>query len=984
MLRQLCFLFTILAISATLSSADAQDKPTTSFRVWATSCSHVPADIRRGRESLALAIRQSEGQIDGAPSFDWDIMLDAGDLSAHQTPPGEKDGMELLRQYRALGKHRREQIYNVPGNHDAPYYDHQPGSWFQKWGDPLGQRTRFSGVDPARRPFPVEGTWERYRFQAGNILFLMLADRNDAPEPVGRGSSKDAKRGGYPAGAVTRETFQWWKEQVLSNQDKIIVTMHHHALRDATIASGKGEGNPRYHGASGGAAGSSYLYYLIENEDPQDFQYLEDAHVFEDFLDDFHKKHHRGAIDAWIAGHTHVHGPDDEWGGKTISERRWGVSFLQVAALTVYHAGANPISRLLTFNEGQSEFTAQVYLHDNSFKKHPVGWYKPAEKVFPLRHAFKAPAPIKPMAPFPEEAILFDQPYTPAKRQSKSDKPKKRAIKVVSQLNVDTPMRDGVILKSNVFRPDHGGPYPVLVMRTPYGKPAGGMDRFVKAGYIVVTQDARGRYSSGGDWESFVRFETHDAEDGFDTVQWASELPNSTGQVGTFGASYNAFLQWRLAALHPPALKAMAAFSIPAHYTDLEGPGAIRPGRRMHWWVTSMAPDMRLHAGKEGVNSRTEMRKLWNDGGSKKWLYHLPWLELPREACEAETEAVRAWMRNPHADPWKLHEDAVRVQVPNLNLIGWHDHCNGHMILDQTIMNNGASEIARNGSRTMIGPWAHSRKRKYQNIDFGPAAAVDGVALQIRWFDHWLKGKKNGVAEDSPYRIFVMGDNQWRDEPHWPLKRATKKTMYLSSGGSANTPSGDGVLLEHAPRSPGVDRFTYDPRSPVPSLHGPGLQACATDQRPLADRKDILVYQSAPLKERMEVTGSPTVELFAASSAPDTDFFARLIDVAPSGLAREVSLGMVRARYREGLDQPKLIEPGAVVRYTITLNETSNAFLPGHRIRLDITSSDFPNYDRNHNTAADQNADSELQSAEQRLHLGGTQATRVVLPWIAN
>ncbi len=362
------------------------------FRVWAVSCSHVPADIRRGRESLAKVIRQSEGLEEGAPAFDWDIMIDAGDLSANQVPPGDRDGRELVRQYRAMTKHRREQVYNVPGNHDAPYYDRGPGSWFRRWGDPLGENTRFSGVDPGRRPFPVEGTWERYRFEAGNILFLMLADRNDAPVPVGRGHSRQRKRGGYPPGAVTRETFNWWQEQVLENQDKIIVTMHHHALRDTTVGSGRGEGHPRYHGSTGGAEGASYLYYIIEKDDPDDLQYTSDAHVFEDFLDSFHKEHGRGAIDLWIAGHTHVKNPDDNYGGKTITEARWGVTFLQVAALTRFHAGATPLSRLLTFTEGSHRAAADVYLHEAGYKNNPVGWYAPASKTLSLRHPFVAPA----------------------------------------------------------------------------------------------------------------------------------------------------------------------------------------------------------------------------------------------------------------------------------------------------------------------------------------------------------------------------------------------------------------------------------------------------------------------------------------------------------------------------------------------------------------------------------------------------------------
>lgn len=394
-----------------LYGAEAPAEEPRTFRVWAASCSHVPADIGRGRESLAKAIRQSEGREEGAPAFEWDIMVDAGDLSAHQTPPGDADGGELHRQYRAMKRHRREQVYNVPGNHDAPYYDHGLGSWFRKWGDPLGENTRFSGVDPARRPFPVEGTWERYRFLAGNILFLMLADRNDAPPPVGRGHSRDRRRGGFPAGAVTRETFEWWKRQVLENQDKIIVTVHHHALRDTTVASGRGEGHPRYHGDSGGPEGSSYLYFIIENDDPDNFRYTADTHAFEDFLEAFPKEHGRGAIDLWIAGHTHVKGPDDDFGGKTISERRWGVGFLQVAALTMHHAGSHPMSRLLTFTDDEDRVKMDVYLHEPSYRDEPVGWYAPASRTFPLRHKFICPEPIEEAPPFPESAEVFDEPY---------------------------------------------------------------------------------------------------------------------------------------------------------------------------------------------------------------------------------------------------------------------------------------------------------------------------------------------------------------------------------------------------------------------------------------------------------------------------------------------------------------------------------------------------------------------------------------------
>jgi hypothetical protein len=346
-------------------------------------------------------------------------MLDAGDVSAHQRPPEDKDGKELIRQYRAMRNHRREQVYNVPGNHDAPYYALGPGSWIRKLGDALGENTEFSGVDPKRRPFPVEGTWERYKFQAGNILFLMLADRNDAPEPVGRGHSRDGKSGGYPPGAVTRDTFNWWKKQVLENQDKIIVTMHHHALRDTTTASGNGEGNPRYHGSTGGAAGSSYLYFIIENDDPKDFKYTADAHAFEDFLDAFHKQNGRGAIDLWLGGHTHVKGPNDNFGDKTISERKWGVGFFQVAALTRHHGGSFPLSRVISFTDGSDRLAANVYLHEDWFENNPVGFHRPSAIDWPLRHKFNAPPPIEKLPPFPKSARVFNEKY-PTSRKTPS------------------------------------------------------------------------------------------------------------------------------------------------------------------------------------------------------------------------------------------------------------------------------------------------------------------------------------------------------------------------------------------------------------------------------------------------------------------------------------------------------------------------------------------------------------------------------------
>lgn len=562
--------------------------------------------------------------------------------------------------------------------------------------------------------------------------------------------------------------------------------------------------------------------------------------------------------------------------------------------------------------------------------------------------------------------------------------PTARAVR--TEADVWVPMRDGVRLQADVHRPDEPGSYPVLLIRTPYGrKSAKSVAPYVAAGYIVVSQDARGRYGSEGEFLSLIHEETHDATDGYDTVEWAARLPESNGRVGTFGASYDAFLQWRLAALQPPSLVAMAASTIPARVLDVEGPGTIRPGRRLKWYHGTISPDLRKRHGLPGPHARGEANALW-DHGERQFLWFLPWMELPDSfwGSAREAEGMRAWLRNPAKDTWRLAEAAPQIAVPNLCFVGWYDHCNGAIDIHNAVMAQGGSERARAHQRLVIGPWPHGGwgSRKVGNIDFGPAAAVNATQEQIRWFDHWLKGVDNGVRRDPPVRIFVMGANRWRDEREWPLSRAQIHEFHLASGGRAATPAGDGRLVRGPTPSPGGNHFTYDPRNPVPSLWTAEMKTVPAEQAPLQHRTDILVYQSEPLLAPLEVTGYPEVELFAASSAPDTDFFVRLIDVAPDGRAIDVASGMVRARYRESLERPLFLEPGRPTRFRIRMGPTAIEFQPGHRIRLDVTSSDFPNYDRNHNTAADPNVDAELRTAKQTVFHGGQRASRLILPVI--
>ena len=352
------------------------------FRIWATGCCHVGTDLRvSGRRSLAEAILHSEqGGDQGGPPFDWDLALVLGDLSGSQTPPDDAEGEEVVRQFGAARAHRREQFYCLVGNHDASGPGEARQWWFRKWVDPLGEHTEFSRVDASRRPWPVQGTWERYSLRVGNLLFLMMGDRNDGGPPVGRGA-----RGGYPAGAVTGETLAWWRAMVEDNPDALILSAHHHMLKETTVASGPWEGFDRdengqwqchYHGyfPNGGPEGASYLYFV--DGEP-------DAQAFESYL-----ARNPGAIALWLGGHTHTH-PDDRKGGRGHIETKWGVHFINAAGLTRDHGkiASLPMSRLLTFEENSDRLKVQCYLHTSDYA--PQGWYPPAERELRLSRPFR-------------------------------------------------------------------------------------------------------------------------------------------------------------------------------------------------------------------------------------------------------------------------------------------------------------------------------------------------------------------------------------------------------------------------------------------------------------------------------------------------------------------------------------------------------------------------------------------------------------------
>jgi len=383
-------------LSSCVNAADNSfKKQPREFKIWVWGDAHVSTDIEHGRESLAEAIRHTEeggshpmpGKSLKSPPVEWDIAIALGDYAGGFGTPTDEEGEEIVRQFGALKKHTREHIYSIAGNHDATMHTETPRQWwFRKWIDPLGENTEFSGVDASKRPYKITGTWERYSFRVGNLLFLMMSDRNDLPPPVGRGRpDPKATVGGYPAGAVTSETFDWWKDMVESNEDVIIISGHHHMLKETTTASGEWEGFVRredgrwralYHGFNPGGApvGASYLYWLDDKPDAQAFErYLENS---------------PSAIDFWLGAHTHL-SPLRRTGGKSYLERKWGVTFVNNAALSKYHNPliVPPSSRLITFTEGSNAATVEFYLH--SHDHYFPGWYKDIEVSVPLTRPFE-------------------------------------------------------------------------------------------------------------------------------------------------------------------------------------------------------------------------------------------------------------------------------------------------------------------------------------------------------------------------------------------------------------------------------------------------------------------------------------------------------------------------------------------------------------------------------------------------------------------
>lgn len=541
----------------------------------------------------------------------------------------------------------------------------------------------------------------------------------------------------------------------------------------------------------------------------------------------------------------------------------------------------------------------------------------------------------------------------------------------VFEANVMVPMRDGVKLAANVWRPKAEGRYPVVLLRSPYGKMDenwGDAKRYTQAGYVMVTQDCRGRGQSEGVWDQFA----YDVEDGFDTQEWVGQQPWCNGKIGTAGVSYFGWTQWASAAKASRHLKAMVPV-VPfenAYEVAYDG-GAMQLSLLMGWGANVVGATVK-------------------PGQATEVFRHLP-LNTYGDQFEKKVGYLNDWVAHPtYDDYWKkrsIDHQYAEVTVPILNIGGWYDIFSKPTLeMSARVRAQSRALEMRRNQVVVIGPWMHGvGVQKVGELDFGATARFSTSDWQFKWLDFWLKGNETGVQDWPAYRLFVMGENQWRDENEWPLKRTQYTAYYLHSGGKANSLRGDGTLSTTAPKSEKADAFTYDGNNPVPTTGGNnliGAPAGPFDQTPVEQRDDVLVYSTAPLDADVEVTGPVKLILYAASSAPDTDFTAKLVDVHPDGKAYNLCDGIIRARYRCGLTQPALLEPGKAEQFEIDLWVTSNLFKRGHCIRLEVSSSNFPRFDRNPNSGKPFGTDTEMLPAKQTILHDQKHPSHLVLPVI--
>lgn len=543
-------------------------------------------------------------------------------------------------------------------------------------------------------------------------------------------------------------------------------------------------------------------------------------------------------------------------------------------------------------------------------------------------------------------------------------------VSVIIDQDIPMQTRDGATLKADIYRPSDVGRYPVLLCRTPYGKagvvtalfysPVG----FAQAGYVAIVQDSRGTGSSEGLFGYFNQL-AQEGPDGYDAVEWAAGLPYSDGNVGMFGGSYVGWTQWATAMQRPPHLRAIVPMVTwcDCHDGTVYRGGACEIGIILSWHL-GMAMGVKTRqlqaagASAEEIAGMTariaaELDRLCTDG-----FYQVPLAGLPtlRDIGLADLIAYIVTKGAGHQPTnWSVTHN--EVDVPSLNIGGWAD-----ILLKGTLQNYMGTRRHGRGltqqAQVLIGPWTHGGfGSTIGEKDFGSGANSAFIdlkdslfAMHLRWFDHWLKGVDNGIEQQAPVRLFISGENRWLTLPDWPPVNARPQAFYLQAGGLIKLTPPDGTA--------GSSHFRYDPEKPAPTLGGntllPGVfPAGIKDQRPLSQRQDVLTFFSAPLEQPLTIIGDVSAKLWASSSAPDTDFVVRLLDIHPDGYLENICDGILRARYRESLIEPKWLEPGKAYELTIDLWAAAHTFLVGHRVGLQVTSSSFPRWDRNWNTTED-------------------------------
>jgi putative CocE/NonD family hydrolase len=549
-------------------------------------------------------------------------------------------------------------------------------------------------------------------------------------------------------------------------------------------------------------------------------------------------------------------------------------------------------------------------------------------------------------------------------------------------------MPDGVLLSAAVWRPDvEGERFPVIMLSTPYNKIGERSveqgEYFAHRGYAYVAYDKRGRYDSEG---LANRYGPDDGADLSAMQTWAGTQPWSTGKVATLGGSASGMVQW-LAALHRnPHLAAIMPEVAPDdhHYNSFPG-GAYQ-----------LSTNIAALVGSSGMRTNTPPGSI----DFEKWYRYLPLKDSP-DFVGIKNDHIWRWeVANPYLnDKWPQIGQQLgpgragpgkyeHIKVPSFNLTGWYDQTSLAVISSFVSMVKFGPPDLRKTHKLFVGPWTHSAlfSVRQGQLTLPNQAAPNGLEWRLRWFDQWLKGIDTGLNDEPPIYLYVMGADVWRNECEWPLQRTQYVDYYLHSTRGANTRLGDGILTTTPPKNEDPDRFVYDPSDPVPTLGGNvSMRPPAVgpyDQRAIQLRNDVLVYTTPPLEEDIEVTGPVVLKLFASTDGRDTDFTGKLIDVHPDGYAQILLEGVIRGRYWKGFTEENLLTPNQSYEFYIDLWSTSNTFRKGHRIQVEVSSSNFPKYDRNPNTGHKFGEDAQLRVAQQTVYHDETRPSRLILPVI--